>query len=107
MIELSQKTWKEINSFNVYAHNRDDHSKNFAYLYREAERRWVLSPVFDLTYSNSIGGEHATTINGNGLNPGTDDILAVARKIGLDMRKAGKTAADIRECVLENLGRYL
>lgn len=93
--------------FNVCAHNRDDHSKNFSYLYREAEKRWVLSPAYDLTYSNSIGGEHATTVNGNGLDPGMDDMLSVARKIGLNMQKARKTAEDIRACVLENLGRYL
>lgn len=36
-----------------------------------------------LTYSNSIGGEHATTVNGNGVNPELDDILVVAQKIGL------------------------
>ena len=46
--------------FNVYAHNRDDHSKNFTYLYDEDECSWKLSPAYDLTYSNSIGGEHAT-----------------------------------------------
>lgn len=55
--------------FNVYAHNRDDHSKNFTYLYDEDECSWKLSPAYDLTYSNSIGGEHATTVNGNGVNP--------------------------------------
>ena len=26
--------------------------------------------AYDLTYSSSLGGEHATTINGNGMNPG-------------------------------------
>lgn len=93
--------------FNVFAHNRDDHSKNFAFLYKEREDRWVLSPAYDLTYSNSIGGEHATTVNGNGINPGMEDILAVAKKIGLNMTKARRTAADIQECVEEMLGEYL
>ena len=41
--------------FNVFAHNRDDHSKNFSYIYRDEEKRWILSPAYDLTYSNSIG----------------------------------------------------
>ena len=76
--------------FNVFAHNRDDHSKNFSYMYKEEEKRWILSPAYDLTYSNSIGGEHATTINGNGIDPGMDDILAVAKKIGLGITKAKK-----------------
>ena len=81
--------------FNVYAHNRDDHSS------------WKLSPAYDLNYSNSIGGEHATTVNGNGVNPELDDILAVAQKIGLNMTMARKTALNIRDCVSEMLGEYL
>lgn len=93
--------------FNVFAHNRDDHSKNFTYIYKESEKRWVISPSYDLTYSNSIGGEHATTVNGNGVNPGTEDILAVAKKIGLNTNKARKTAADIKECVYDNLREYI
>lgn len=55
--------------FNVFAHNRDDHSKNFTYLYNEQEERWMLSPAYDLTYSYSLGGEHATTVHGNGKIP--------------------------------------
>ena len=93
--------------FNVFAHNRDDHSKNFTYMYKEKEKRWVLSPAYDLTYSNSIGGEHATTVNGNGKNPTMEDILAVAKKNGLNITKAKRTAADIQECVSDMLGDYL
>ncbi len=92
--------------FNVFAHNRDDHSKNFTYLYREAEKRWVLSPAYDLTYSNSIGGEHATTVNGNGVNPGMEDILAVAKRIGLNTARSKKIAADVKECVLDSLSPF-
>ena len=62
--------------FNVYAHNRDDHSKNFTYLYDEDEGCWKLSPAYDLTYSNSIGGEHATSVNGNGVNPDQDESFS-------------------------------
>ncbi len=93
--------------FNVFAHNRDDHSKNFSYIYLEDEKRWVLSPAYDLTYSSSLNGEHATTINGNGVNPGIDDLLEVAKKAGLDIKAARTAAEDIRECVKEELGEYL
>ena len=93
--------------FNVFAHNRDDHSKNFTYLYNEQEERWMLSPAYDLTYSYSIGGEHATTVHGNGKNPGMEDILAVAGAIGMDMRKARQTAKEIRECVETELKEYI
>ena len=59
----------DLMCFNVYAHNRDDHSKNFSFLYNEEDDRWILSPAYDLTYSNSQGGEHATTVNGEGRSP--------------------------------------
>lgn len=97
----------QLMCFNVFAHNRDDHSKNFTYLYREKEKRWVLSPAYDLTYSSSIGGEHATTVNGNGANPEMSDILAVAKRIGLNGTRAKRIAEEIRECVGEMLRDYL
>ena len=92
--------------FNVFAHNRDDHSKNFSYIYLEDENRWVLSPAYDLTYSSSLNGEHATTINGNGVNPEINDLLEVAKKAGLDIKAARAAAENIRECVNEYLGHY-
>ena len=93
--------------FNVYAHNRDDHSKNFTYLYDENEIRWKLSPAYDLTYSNSLGGEHATTVNGNGVNPQLEDILAVAKRSGLNMSMAKRIALDTKDCVNEMLKEYI
>lgn len=93
--------------FNVFAHNRDDHSKNFSYLYDEQEARYRLAPAYDLTYSNSLNGEHATTVNGNGMNPNMEDILAVADKIGIREAQAGKIARDIRNCVNDMLAAYL
>ncbi len=83
--------------FNVFAHNRDDHSKNFSYLYDDNKNEWHLSPAYDLTYSSSFGGEHATTINGEGKNPSLDDILAVAKNIGLKEKFAKDIALDIQE----------
>lgn len=93
--------------FNVFSHNRDDHSKNFSYLYNEEEERWKLSPAYDLTYSNSIGGEHATTVAGNGANPGINDILTVAKNIGISSQTARKIAMEIKACVHESLSKYL
>lgn len=93
--------------FNVFAHNRDDHSKNFTYIYLEEEDKWVLSPAYDLTYSCSIGGEHATTVNGNGVSPGLEDLLAVAKRIGLNVSKAKKEAVSIQECVSRMLEEYI
>lgn len=85
--------------FNVFSHNRDDHSKNFSYLYDEDEQRWKLTPAYDLTYSESIGGEHATCVNGNGVNPGMDDLIEVGKSTGLSVRKLKNIATDIEEVV--------
>lgn len=93
--------------FNVFAHNRDDHAKNFSFLYDEKTDGWRLSPAYDLTYSNSVRGEHATTVYGNGANPGLTDILAVAKQIGMKERYARAVAQEIRECTDEMLGEYL
>lgn len=83
--------------FNVFAHNRDDHSKNFSFLYDESKREWHLSPAYDLTYSSSFNGEHATTINGEGKNPNLEDILNVAKNIGIKEKQAREVALDIKD----------
>lgn len=93
--------------FNVFAHNRDDHSKNFSYLYNDNKGRWTLSPAYDLTYSYSIGGEHATCINGNGKNPGMKDLIEVGVKYGIEKKKAEAIANEIYEIVQQRLGVYL
>lgn len=83
--------------FNVFAQNRDDHSKNFSFLFDDTKKEWHISPAYDLTYSFSFNGEHATTINGEGKNPTLDDILAVAKNIGLKENFAKDIALDIQK----------
>ena len=93
--------------FNVFAHNRDDHSKNFTYLYHEAEDRWRLSPAYDLTYSNTYYGEHTTTVDGNGHDPGEKEILAVGVAAGMERTECKRIMNQIRDCVNQMLVRYL
>ena len=93
--------------FNVFAHNRDDHSKNFSFIYNLETKLWKLSPAYDLTYSHSIGGEHATTVNGNGRDPGLKEILEVAKKIDLNIDFAKETALNIEKIVKKELKEYL
>ena len=89
--------------FNEAAHNRDDHAKNFSFLFDDSKAKWFLSPAYDLTYSNSINGEHATTINGKGKNPSLDDILAVAKNIGIKEKQAREIALNIKDKCLSLL----
>lgn len=93
--------------FNVFAHNRDDHSKNFSYLYDSGTGEWRLAPAYDLTYSNSIGGEHATTVDGNGYNPGRKELLAVAAGINFNEKKARTIISETEAAVRGCLGRWL
>ena len=66
-----------------------------------------MSPAYDLTYSNSIGGEHATTVDGNGRDPGKKELLAVAGQIKFDREKAKDIAEEVEEIVKADLGKYL
>ena len=62
---------------------------------------------YDLTYSFSIGGEHATTVNGNGKNPSLNDILEVAKNIGIKNEEALTIANNIKKIVEKNLNIFL
>jgi serine/threonine-protein kinase HipA len=76
--------------FNVLAHNRDDHSRNFSFLYDDDTQRYRLSPAYDLTYSVGMGGEHATTVNGKGRGITEEDLFDAGRAFGLDTKICSK-----------------
>lgn len=91
--------------FNVFAHNRDDHSNNFTWLCDDG--RWALSPAYDLTYSDGMSGQHMTSILGNG-RPGMDDVMALVREVGLPSAWSSRVAREIRDrCgeLLEAIGQ--
>jgi serine/threonine-protein kinase HipA len=72
--------------FNVVAHNRDDHTKNHAFMLQDME--WRATPAYDLTFSAGPGGEHCLDIAGNGQNPGVREMLAVAKAVGITENRA-------------------
>lgn len=67
--------------FNVLAHNKDDHAKNFSFLMNETGE-WKLSPAYDLTFSNGPGGEQSTMVAGEGRNP----TIAHLIKLGIEAK---------------------
>lgn len=93
--------------FNVFAHNRDDHSKNFTFLYEESADEWRLSPAYDLTYSTTYFGEHTTTVDGEGKNPGQKELMAVGTQAGLKWKTCEGIMEEVEMCVQRNLGQYL
>jgi serine/threonine-protein kinase HipA len=64
--------------FNVFAHNRDDHTRNFAFLMDE-RGNWRVSPAYDLCYSDGPGGEHTMLIGREGANPGEKHLVELAQ----------------------------
>ena len=68
--------------FNVLAHNRDDHARNFSFLLNE-EHAWVFAPAYDLTFSYGPAGEQSTMVVGEGRNPDAGHLQALGKKHGL------------------------
>lgn len=89
--------------FNVFAHNRDDHAKNFTFLYNEDEDCWRLSPAYDITYSNTYYGEHTTSVDGNGKNPGEKELMNVGTGAGIKKSLCADIIDEIRTIVGEEL----
>jgi len=85
-------------AFNVAAHVRDDHPKNFAFLMDE-KGEWSLSPAFDLAYASGPGGEHQMTIAGEGREPTRDKCLELGERHGVRKREAAKIFEDVNAAV--------
>ncbi len=66
--------------FNVFYKNRDDHGKNFAFIYYP-NVGYRLSPAYDIT-ATPFKSEHEMTVLGKG-NPTEKDILLLAEELKL------------------------
>ena len=73
--------------FNVVLHNRDDHSKNFAFRMNE-RMEWKLAPAYDLTFSMGLRGHHQTSIMGESLAPARGHLIALAKDCGIPAQLA-------------------
>ncbi len=96
-IAEQKKQFRHI-AFNVFAHNRDDHAKNFSFLMDE-NGILSVSPAYDLTFSAGPGGEHCTTVMGNGRSPGKADLLKLAAVSGIDTKDALDILSQVKEAV--------
>lgn len=85
-------------AFNVFAHNRDDHSKNFAFLMDEAGE-WQLAPAYDLTFSAGVVGHHTTAVGGETAAPTVDTMARLARDAGLEARQAERVFDEVESAV--------
>lgn len=97
--------WKvyRLMVFNYLIGNKDDHAKNFAFIYRDGA--WHFAPAFDLLPSDGINGYRTTSIN-DSIEPTESDILSVAEKSGLDKVMAKQIYDKSREIIKDsNRGR--
>lgn len=87
--------------FNVLAGNRDDHTRQHAFL-MDAAGRWRLSPAFDLTPSSGPGGEHYMDVDGEGRNPTRTHVGRLGRVHGL----TDKVVAGIVDRTMDAVGGW-
>lgn len=85
--------------FSVFAHNRDDHTRSFAFLMNE-RGVWRPSPAYDLTFSEGPGGEHTLRVDTESREPGPKHLAALAASVDL------KGAAQIIEQVRSTVQRF-
>jgi len=82
--------------FNVLAHNRDDHTKNFSFLYT-ADNGWRLAPAYDLTFSDTYFGEQTTSVNGKGRNITDDDLIRIGADAGFSKKQCKEMLDTVRK----------
>jgi len=85
-------------AFNIYSHNRDDHSKNFSWLMNESGK-WTFAPAYDLTYSSTGINEHSTGVSGEGANPGRRHIIELANQFSIN--KPDKIIDQVQEAIAQ------
>lgn len=96
-IREAEKVFR-LAAFNVLAHNRDDHSKNFSFIMRE-DGRWGFAPAYDLTFSYGPNREHSALVMGEGRNPGTKQLFQLAEKFQLN--KADTILSEVRQSIAQ------
>ena len=88
--------------FNVMAHNRDDHAKNFSFLMNEFGE-WKLSPAYDLTFSSGPGGEQSTMVMGEGRNITVKHLT----KLGKEAKLSKEFTENVIEQTTSALSKWL
>lgn len=92
--------WKvyRLMVFNYLIGNKDDHAKNFTFIYRD--ENWHLAPAYDLLPSDGINGFRTTSINDK-IEPTEKDIIAVAIQAGLKEEEAVDNMVNIQNIISE------
>ena len=84
--------------FNVVTGNRDDHTKNFAFV-MHPNGRWAASPAYDLTYNPGVRGYHSMTILGEGRDFKREDFLELAHRVSIPRPSAMRIMQEVADAV--------
>lgn len=71
--------------FNYLVGNKDDHPRNFSFVFCEKEKKYRLAPFYDITSIPSIE-EHMMMVNDTS-NPSLEDFIFVASKVGVSKQE--------------------
>lgn len=94
-INEAEKIFRQM-VFNVLIGNKDDHAKNFAFVYRKG--RWHVSPAYDLLPSEGFNGNHTTTVNGSG-KPTLLDCMEVAKATAFPIKRADRVIIEVNKAL--------
>lgn len=94
-VHVYEKVFR-LAAFNLYSHNRDDHSKNFSFL-MDSGGKWNFAPAYDLTFSNSSRGWHSTSYAGEYQHPTQAHLLELAAVFGL--KKPMNIINEVKEAI--------
>lgn len=83
--------------YNVLIENKDDHAKNFTFIWRDG--KWRLAPAYDLLpFAEGYHGQHATSVMGKG-NPADEDMIAAGETIRINAHRGKQIINEIREII--------
>jgi serine/threonine-protein kinase HipA len=87
-------------AFNVLACNRDDHTRQHAYLMNPSGD-WRLAPAFDLTYSPGPNGEHYLDVEGEVRRPTRAQVVRLGKTHGLNPKRSAAMIDEVATAVVD------
>ncbi len=67
----------------------------------QADGTWRLAPAYDLTFSSGPGGEHSTTVMGEGKNPTAEHLNKLAEKFNINKKRANDILDEVKSAILK------
>ena len=86
--------------FNILASNRDDHTRQYAYL-MGLDGDWRLAPAYDLTYAPGPNGGHYLDVEGEGRRPTRALVNKLGKRHGLDAKRVANVINKVRAAVAD------